>query len=423
MNTSFPHWRNAALAAVAMTATISLVACSPTTDDSSPGVPGVTADTVKIGTHTALTGPAAPGYTAISSAAKAFFTYVNDKGGVHGRTIDYIIKDDAYNPAKTQSVVRELIQDDQVFAIFNGHGTSTHASVIEYINDNKVPDLFVASGSTLLNQPDKYPYTFLLIASYVAEGAALAQYALDESPGARICVLGQDDDLGDSITEGVKLALGEDGIALREQYSTSNPDLTAQVGAMQAAGCEVNILGSLTPYTALALGSAARIGWEPEWFVTSAGNDYTTLLELLGPDAGLADGLVGVNYLPAAAGESEWITLFRSINDDYNGGATFDGNVVFGMSAAYLFVEALTAAGESPTRESIVEAIEAGRLKGNGIAPLSYATDNHGSYLTLGINVVADGVQDFIGTAYTTTGDTITQTTIEPVEFVPGGIP
>ena len=400
-----------------------LAGCSTpaTTDDAA--TPGVTDDVVKIGTHTALTGPAAPGYTVISSAARAYFDYVNDNGGVHGRTIEYIIKDDAYNPANTQRVVRELVQEDEVFAIFNGHGTPTHASVVDYINENEVPDLFVASGSTLLNQPDKYPYTFLLIASYIAEGAALAQYAVDENPGATVCVLGQDDDLGESILDGVKLVLGEDGIAHTVQYATSNPDLTAQVGAMQTAGCEVNILASLTPYTALALGSAARIGWSPQWFVTSAGNDHATLVDILGADSDLTEGLVGVNYLPAAAGDSEWIELFREINDDYNDSAQFNGNVVFGMSAAYLFVEALAAAGEQPTRESIVEAINSGKLKGNGIAPLSYAPDNHGSYFTLGVSLVQDQIQDFIGVAYTTAGDTVSRTKIDPVPFVPNGIP
>ena len=145
--------------------------------------PGVTDDTVTIGTHTPLTGPAAAGYSSISAAATAYFDYLNDNGGVHGRSIEYIVKDDGYNPANTQTVVRELVQEDEVFAILNGLGTPTHTAVLDYLNQNEVPDLFVASGSTSWNQPEKYPYTFGFNADYVVEGAALAQYAARRAPG------------------------------------------------------------------------------------------------------------------------------------------------------------------------------------------------------------------------------------------------
>ena len=414
----------AAPAVLAFLALLLASCSSPGVDtNTNPHTPGVTADSVTIGTHTALTGPAAPGYTAISSAAQAFFSYINERGGINGRTINYVIKDDAYNPAQTQRVVRELIVEDQVFAIFNGHGSATHTAVVDYITEQRVPDLFVASGSSHLNQPEKYPYTFPLIADYVAEGAALGQYAADEFPNVPVCTLGQDDDLGETVTEGVLLALGEPGVLHRETYSTSNPDLTAQIGAMQAAGCGINILGSLTPYTALALSTAAQLGWSPQWFVGSAGNDHATLVDLLGADADLAEGLVGVNYLPAAAGDSDWVSLFRQIHEDHNRGARFDGNVVFGMSAAYLFTEALSLAGESPTREGIIEALESGKVRGNGIAELAYSPDNHGSYFTLGINVIRGESQDFVGDAYTTNGTHITKTKIAPVPFVPDGIP
>lgn len=157
------HASRAALVAAAAVAALVLTSCStPTSDGGASGtqVPGVTDDTITIGTHTPLTGPAAPGYASVSAGALAYFAYVNDNGGVHGRKINYIVKDDGYNPANTQMVVRELVQDDGVFAIFNGLGTPPHTSVVDYLNDSDVPDLFVASGSTTWNQPEQYPNMF-----------------------------------------------------------------------------------------------------------------------------------------------------------------------------------------------------------------------------------------------------------------------
>ena len=122
--------------------------------------PGVTDTTITLGTHQPLTGPAAAGYSSIAPATKAYFDYVNDKGGVNGRKIKYLIKDDGYNPANTQKVVRELVLKDKVFAILNGLGTPTHTGVLGFLKTNKVPDLFVASGSRSWNQPTKYPDTF-----------------------------------------------------------------------------------------------------------------------------------------------------------------------------------------------------------------------------------------------------------------------
>jgi len=388
-------------------------------------VPGVSDDTVTIGTHTPLTGPAAAGYSSISAAATAYFAYLNDKGGVHGRTIDYIVKDDGYNPATTQTVVRELVQEDDVFAIVNGLGTPTHTAVLDYLNQNEVPDLFVASGSTSWNQPEKFPYTFGFNADYVVEGAALGQYAADEYPGKVVCLLGQDDDFGDEMIEGAQLALGTDGLAQVERYSVSNQDVSAQIGALKAAGCEINILGTINGFTALALGTAAQLGWFPLWLSSSSGADYPTLVGYLGEDVGpkLLQGLVGTNYLPSLGGDSEWVSLFRQINDDYNDAAPFDGNTIYGMSVAYLFAEALDAAGENPTRESLRDAVTSGDLVGNGILPLSFGADSHAAYLGVGITAVDQGVQDYVGATYAVDGDTVTTVDPAPVDLTGEGVP
>lgn len=344
---------------------------------------------------------------------------------MNGRDIEYIVKDDGYNPATTLNVVRELVQEDEVFAIVNGLGTAPHNGVLDFLNQNEVPDLFVASGSTNWNQPEKYPFTFGFNVDYVVEGAALAQYAADEYPDKVVCLLGQDDDFGDEMIAGAELALGEGGLAHVERYSTSNQDVTAQIGAMQAAGCEINILGTINGFTALAVGTAAQLGWFPQWFSSSSGADYPTLIGYLGEEVGpkLLQGFVGTNYLPALDGDSEWVTLFTQINDEYNDGAPFDGNTIYGMSVAYLFAEALAAAGENPTRASLVDAVRSGDLVGNGILPLSFSSDNHAAYLGVGISMVDQGVQDYVGSTYMVDGGEITVVDQSPVKLTAEGVP
>lgn len=414
----------AALAALG----IALSGCSTPSSSNGDGVaastPGVTDDTVTIGTHTPLTGPAAPGYSQVSAAALAYFDYVNDNGGIHGRNIKYIVKDDGYNPANTQMVVRELVQDDEVFAIFNGLGTPPHTSVIDYLHDNDVPDLFVASGSTTWNQPEQYPNMFPFNADYVVEGSALGQYAADVYPGEKVCFLGQDDDLGGDLRRGAEIALGDNSLVQVEEYSASNADLTAQVGAMKASGCEVAILATIPGFTALAMTTAARLDWEPLWITSSVGSDYPVLLELLG-DAGpaLLDGLIATGYLQSAEADNGWSQLFKQINDDYNGGAPFTGAVFNGMSAAYLFTEALEAAGEHPTRESIVEAVRSGKLVGNGMTPVSFSEEDYSAYRAVGIAVIEDGLQDFTEYAYRLDGEVVTAIELDPVPLVGKGIP
>ena len=264
-------------AVLGLTAATALSACST---PAAAEVPGVTDDTVVIGTHQPLTGPAAAGFASISAATAAYFEYVNANGGIHGRSIEYVVKDDGYNPANTQTVVRELVQEDQVFAVVNGLGTPTHSSVLDYLDQNDVPDLFVASGSLTWNQPEEYPNTFGFNADYVTEGAALAQYALDTEPDADVCVLGQDDDFGAGILQGVELALGEGEVATNQTYSTADQDVTAQLGAMKEAGCTHNVLGTINGFTALAVGTAAQMDWFPRWHVSSSGADHPTLVEL-----------------------------------------------------------------------------------------------------------------------------------------------
>ncbi len=158
--------------------------------------PGVTATSITFGTHQPLTGPAAPGYSEIAPASQAFFNYVNAHGGVFGRKIHLIIKDDAYNPTNTVNVVHQLVLQSNVFGIYEGLGTPTHTKVVGFLNASKVPDIFVASGCPCWDNGTTQPYTFGWQPNYTIEGKILGQYLKQHFAGKKIGVLYQDDDFG-----------------------------------------------------------------------------------------------------------------------------------------------------------------------------------------------------------------------------------
>ena len=274
-----PHARATTVSAIALAVAGALVLSSCSTPQAE-AQPGLTDDTITIGTHQPLTGPAAASYAPISAATAAYFDYVNAEGGINGRTIEYIVKDDGYNPANTQTVVRELVLEDEVFAILGGLGTPTHSSVLDFLNENEVPDLFVSSGSAAWNQAEKYPFTFGFQADYVTEGMVLGQYISEEFDGKKVCLFGQDDEFGTDMQEGLGKILGDDGLAEVQTYSVSNQDVTAQIVALQAAGCEVNVLATITGFTALAIGTAAQLKYFPQWVSSSSGADYGPLVRL-----------------------------------------------------------------------------------------------------------------------------------------------
>jgi ABC-type branched-subunit amino acid transport system substrate-binding protein len=366
--------------------------------------PGVTDTTVLVGTHHPLTGPAAPGYSKISVATKAYFDHVNANGGVHGRKISYRVMDDGYNPANTQQVVRKLVLSDRVFAVLNGLGTPTHTGVLDFLKTNRVPDLFVASGSRSWNQPEKYPTTFGFNPDYTVEGKILATYIKGNLANRKVCFFGQADDFGRDALAGVEQVLGSTGIATREDYVPTNTDVAPQISKLKAAGCQVVVSATVPGFTALALATAARLGFRPQWVVSNVGGDKATLTARLGSaGAPLLDGLVSAGYLPAVDDPADpWTAEFRKIAQKYAPTLEFDGNVVYGMSVGYLFVQALQAAGKDLTRTSIVDAVTRNGFTGPGIVPLRFSADDHSGYGGLQVSKVTGGKQTYLGPVYVT---------------------
>jgi branched-chain amino acid transport system substrate-binding protein len=368
---------------------------------SSSNTPGVTDSSILIGTHQPLTGPAAAGYSEIAPATKAYFDFVNAAGGVYGRKITYKIMDDTYNPATTQQVVRELVLQDKVFAILNGLGTPTHTGVLDFLKTNRVPDLFVASGSRSWDQPDKYPGTFGFNVDYTVEGKILATYVKTTFAGKKVCFLGQDDDFGRDALAGIEKVLGP--VVAKQSYVTSNPNVGPQMGALKQAGCEVVMLATVPGFTALSLGTAAKLSYKPQFVVSQVGADLGTLSKQLGKAAPLTEGLISGNYLPLSTDAANpWIQLFQKVNTQYNAGAEFDNNTVYGMAVGYLFVQSLQAAGKDLTRENLISAVEKGGFQGPGLTPLRFSDKDHSGYGGEQLSKVEGGKQLYFGTPFET---------------------
>ena len=386
---------------------VTTAACSDEAPSSGGGstanVPGVTDTEITFGTHQPLTGPASAGYSKISPATKAYFDYVNAAGGVYGRKIKYLVEDDGYNPANTQTLVRKLVLEDKVFAILNGLGTPTHTGVLDFIKSQNVPDLFVASGSRSWNQPDKYPTTFGYQPDYTVEGKIMADYVKKTYPGQVVCHLGQDDDFGRDSLAGVERVFGASGVKEKQKYVTSNSNITPQIQAFKTAGCQVIISGTIPGFTARGLGAAAQLGYKPQWVVSSVGADNLTLSGLLGANKGLLEGLISVGYLPVAVDESNpWIQLYKKINASNNGNAPFDNNIVYGMTVGYLTVQALLKAGKNLTREGLVKAIESGGFKNAAAGPYRFSKTDHSGIGGMQMGKISGGVQAAFGPVYET---------------------
>jgi ABC-type branched-subunit amino acid transport system substrate-binding protein len=384
----------------------SVVGCGSSGGGGTPAanVPGVTSTEVIVGTHQPLTGPAAPGYSKISAATKAYFDYVNANGGVNGRKITYKVLDDGYNPANTQQVVRQLVQQDKVFAILNGLGTPTHTGVLDFLNTNKVPDLFVASGSHSWNQPTKYPYTFGYQTDYIIEGKILGDYVKKNYAGMKVCYFGQNDDFGADGLAGLEKTLGTGVVVEKQNYVPTNTNVAPQIGALMAKGCQVVVSFTVPGFTALSLGTAARIGFKAQWVVSSVGSDFRTLAGLLkAAGTPLLEGLVSASYLPAVDDTANpWVALFQKVNKDFNGDAPFDGNVLYGFSVGYLFVQTLKAAGKDLTRESLLAAVEKGGYTGPGLVPLRFSKTDHSGYSGVQLGKISGGKQLPFGPVLTT---------------------
>ncbi len=401
----------AAVAGLALAASV-LAACgggggSGTT----AAVPGVTPTSVTLGTHTPLTGIAAPGYDEIAPASAAYFAYVNAHGGVHGRAIHLLIKNDAYDPTLTSTVVHQLVEQDHVFALFEGLGTPTHAAVVNYLNANKVPDLFVASGCDCWNEPTAHPYTFGWETDYTVEGKILGRYVAQHFPGKRIGLLLQDDDFGKGGLAGISQEIPKTSIVSTQFYPATATTLTPQITALAAAHVQVLISFTVPYFTVLARLTGLDMGFSPRFVVSNVGADASTLTGLISEvGKGKAspadiDGFLTDDYVPAPSDTADpWIALFRRIwkASPSISHYPFDVNIEYGMASAYTVVEALQAAGRNLTRAGLIAAIEHSHFTGPWLTPFRFSPTDHAGLSGLQMAEITDGASHLFGPVYVT---------------------
>jgi ABC-type branched-subunit amino acid transport system substrate-binding protein len=424
-----------AATAVAAAVALTLTACS-SGGGGSKNVPGVTDTTVTIGSTQPLTGPAAPGYGEIAPAAQAFFNYVNANGGVNGRKVTLKYLDDAYNPTQTVTLTKQLVLQDKVFAVVGALGTPTHTKVVDFLNSERVPDLFVASGCSCWDQPKAHPYTFGWQPDYVVEGKILGDYITKNFAGKKVAYFYQDDDFGRDGMKGLDKHIDQSLVVSRQPYQPGNTDVAAQVSAIARAKPDLVVLFTIPAYTALFKLTSLKLGFSPTIAVSNVGSDPITvsgLLEAFAKQAGasvkggqLIEGIVTDTYLPTLGDTSNsWIALFKKVHDQYAAKLPFDGNVVYGMAYAYTFLQALRAAGKNPTRQGVIDALEKGGISGPGLTPYRYSSSSHAGFTGVQVGTIKSGALVVPGSPMTTDdGDgPIAPYTTAPPAAPPNGIP
>jgi ABC-type branched-subunit amino acid transport system substrate-binding protein len=426
------------LLAIGAVAALALTACGSSSsggggNNSSGGkntasAPGVTATSVLIGSHQPLTGIAAPGYDEIAPASNAYFKYINAAGGINGRTIQYKYLDDGYDPSKTTTDVRQLVLQDKVFSIFNGLGTPTHEAVVPFLNQQKVPDLFVASGCLCWNNPSQAPQTFGWQTDYTREGKVLGQYVAKHFAGQKVAIFAQGDDFGKDGVKGLDAEVPKSQIATTQYYDPTNTTITPLVQKLQGSGAKVVVSFSVPAFTALLKLNMLQLKYAPQMVVSNVGSDPITLSGLLKAYAAkggtklngepLIQGIITDGYLSSPADASNsWIQLFKKIHDKYIPNLPFDGNVEYGMAAAYTFAQALQAAGQNPTRASIVSAVQNSHFTGPGLVPFAFSPTDHSGYTGVQMGVIKGLVIKPTGTPMVTddgTGPITPYTTSQP---------
>ncbi len=364
---------------------------------------GVSATEIVLGMQLPQSGPASPGYNKIDDAMRAYFDYVNSKGGVNGRKIRLEVRDDEYKAGKTISTLSSLINRDKVFAMVGSVGTQTQISVIADLNRRKIPHIFVNSGySGFYTSPTKYPTTFGGLGTYVVEAKILGKYLKETYPGKKIGIIYQTDDFGRNVVAG----LADQGLTFEKNKTAATfiagthgtLGLANQVKVMKDNGIEIVIFSAVASATAVALSTAAQLQYKPEkWAVISVGSDATTFQTILGArgvapavSASFLKGVLSASHAPSPGDEEdEFVKKFKEINAEFNKadarGKAWDNNVLHGMNIAYQTVHALYGTEKeykSLTRANLIKYLEnfGSKIPSAAYAPLGYSKSTHEAF-------------------------------------------
>jgi len=342
---------SALLAALALAPAVTMAADTP----------GVTATEIKIGNTNPYSGPASA-YGTIGKALGAYFKKVNEEGGINGRKINYVTYDDAYSPPKTVEMVRKLVEQDQVALLFQTLGTPTNTAIHKYMNQQKVPHIFVATGATKWNDPKNHAWTMGWQPNYQTEGRIYANYILKNVPDAKIGILYQNDDYGKDYRKGLHDGLGEAAakkmIVMEQTYEVTDPTIDSQIVNLKNSGANVFFNVTIPKFAVQAIKKAHDIGWKPLHLLNNVSSSLGTTLKPAGLEA--SKGLITALYMKEITdpqwkndkGYLDWVAWMKKY---YPEGALDDQANAYAYSVAQTLVQVLKQCGNDLSRENIMK--------------------------------------------------------------------
>jgi branched-chain amino acid transport system substrate-binding protein len=322
--------------------------------------PGITATEIKIGNTMPYSGPASA-YSSVGKADAAFFQWLNDQGGIAGRKINFITLDDGYSPPRTVEQTRRLVEDDQVAFVFDALGTPTNTAVHRYLNQKKVPQLFVSTGADKWADPQHFPSTIGFLPSYRIEAQIYAKYMLKENPGAKLAVLYQNDDFGKDYVTELRDALGKDWdryVVRIGTYEVTDPTIDSQVDDLRASGADTLLVAAVPKFAAQAIRRVYDIGWKPTFFMTNVSISVGSVLQPVGPEkaVGMISGVFCKDPGDPAWDSDTGMGQFKAFMAKYLPSADIsDGFYVWGYGASYLLWKVLEQCGGDFSRENVMK--------------------------------------------------------------------
>jgi branched-chain amino acid transport system substrate-binding protein len=322
--------------------------------------PGVTDTEITLGQTVPYSGPASA-YSTIGRAEAAYFAMINDQGGVNGRKIKLISLDDEYSPPKTVEQTRRLVEQDHVLAIFGSLGTPTNTAIQRYLNEQKVPQLFIATGATKWGDPKHFPWTIGWLPTYQTEAHIYAQYLLEHMPKGKVGILYQDDDYGKDYVKGFTDGLGAKAktmIVKEVSYETTDSNVESQIVTLQSSGADVFFNVSTPKFAAQAIRKAYAIGWKPLQFLNTVSSSVAATLTPAGLEA--AKGLITVQFNkdptdPSWKDDPGYKGWLAWINKYYPTGDKKEEFNVGGYNFAMTMVQVLRQCGDDLTRENVMK--------------------------------------------------------------------
>jgi branched-chain amino acid transport system substrate-binding protein len=339
---------------------VTMAACGGSNAPAAQTDVGITSNSISLGNTIAQSGPAAA-YGTIAAAEQAYFTYINNtKGGVNGRKINFKVLDDAYTPANAVTLTKQLVEQDQVFAMFSGLGTQTQTSVRDYLNTKKVPQLFVATGATtFMADYSSHPFTIGWQPPYQGEARIYAKDILANHPTAKIGVLYQNDDYGQDYLKGLTDGLGSSAslIVDKESYEVTSASTASQLATLKAKGADTLFLFTTPAFTIKSLVITTALHWSPAIYLNSVSNPQVYMG--IAKKAGAAlDNVTSVGYIkdptdPHWANDSG-MQLYKTVIANCTTCNVNDGFNIYGVAVAYTMVDVLTQAGSNMTRQNVM---------------------------------------------------------------------